>query len=55
MSKMGRPKLPAKERSSQVIALRLTSAEFKSVEQAATKAKLKVADFIRTKLGLRGE
>jgi hypothetical protein len=55
MVKMGRPKLPAKQRSSQVIALRLTSAEFKSLEQTAAKAKLSVSDYIRTKLGLRGE
>jgi hypothetical protein len=55
MTKMGRPKKPAKERSSQLIALRLTSAEHKSLEQAADKAKLSVSDYIRTKLGLRGE
>jgi hypothetical protein len=55
MTKMGRPKKPAKERSSQLIALRLTSAEHKSLEQAAEKAKLSVSDYIRTKLGLRGE
>ena len=55
MPKMGRPKKPAKERSSRLIALRLTSAEYKSLEHAAEKAKSSVSDYIRTKLGLRGE
>jgi hypothetical protein len=47
--------MPAKERSSRLIALRLTSAEYKSLEQAAEKAKLSVSDYVRAKLGLRGE
>ena len=55
MTKMGRPKMLAKERSNRLIALRLTSAEYKSLERAAEKAKLSVSDYIRTKLGLRGD
>jgi hypothetical protein len=55
MTKMGRPKKPAKERSSHLIALRLTPAEYKALEQAAGKARLSVSGFVRLKLGLRGE
>jgi len=55
MAKMGRPKKPAKERSSHLIALRLTAAEHKTLEQAAGKAQLSVSDYIRHKLGLRGD
>jgi predicted HicB family RNase H-like nuclease len=55
MPKMGRPKKPAKERSSHLIALRLTPAEHKVLEQASEKAKLSVSDYIRLKLNLRGE
>ena len=54
MAKMGRPKKPAKERSSHLIALRLTAAEHKTLEQAAGKAQ-SVSDYIRHKLGLRGD
>jgi predicted HicB family RNase H-like nuclease len=52
---MGRPKKPAKERSSHLIALRLTPGEHKTLEQAAEKSKLSVSNYIRLKLGLRGE
>jgi hypothetical protein len=55
MPKIGRPKKLAKERSSELIALRLTSAELKELEQAADKAKLSVSGYIRLKLGLRGK
>jgi hypothetical protein len=55
MSKMGRPKKPAKERSSHLIALRLTPAEHQALEQAAAKSKLSVSNYIRIKLDLRGE
>jgi len=55
MTKIGRPKKLAKEKSSRLIALRLTSAEYKALEHAAEKAKSSVSGYIRTKLGLRGE
>jgi uncharacterized protein (DUF1778 family) len=55
MAKMGRPKKMAKERSSHLVALRLTPAEHKLLEQAAEKARLSVSDYIRLKVGLRGE
>jgi uncharacterized protein (DUF1778 family) len=55
MSKIGRPKKPAKERSSHLIALRLTPAERKTLEQAAAKFKLSLSNYIRLKLDLRGE
>lgn len=52
---IGRPKLPAKARSSKMICLRLTPDELKRLEQQAQKAKLSVVDFIRQNLGLRGD
>jgi hypothetical protein len=52
---MGRPKKPAKQRSSHLIALRLTPAEHKALERAAEKAKLPLSDYVRSKLDLRGE
>jgi hypothetical protein len=55
MSKMGRPKKPAKERSSILIALRLTPAERLTLERSATKAGLSLSNYIRLKLELRGE
>ena len=55
MAKMGRPKKAPKERSSHLVALRLTPAEHKLLEQAAEKARLSVSDYIRLKVGLRGE
>ena len=55
MAKIGRPKKLAKEKSSHLIALRLTPAEHKALEQASEKAKLSVSDYIRFKLNLRGE
>jgi len=55
MAKMGRPKKMAKERSSHLVALRLTPAEHKLLEQAAEKARLSVSDYIRLEVGLRGE
>jgi len=55
MTKMGRPTKLAKERSSHLIALRLTPAEHKSLEQAAEKSKLSVSNYIRLKLRLRGD
>jgi uncharacterized protein (DUF1778 family) len=55
MAKMGRPKKPTKERSSHLIALRLTPAEHKVLERASEKAKRSVSDYIRLKLNLRGE
>jgi len=55
MVKMGRPPKPAKERQSRMIALRLTPAEYKELEQAAAKSKVSLSSYIRQKLGLRGE
>jgi len=53
MSKMGRPKKPAKDRQSRVIALRVTPAEYKKIERAAGKSK--IGDYVRECLGLRGD
>ena len=53
MSKMGRPKKPAKDRQSRVIALRVTPAEYKKIDRAAGKSKL--GDYVRECLGLRGD
>lgn len=53
MAKMGRPKKLAKERSSHLIALRLTPDEHKALEREAEKSKLSVSNYIRLKLGLR--
>jgi hypothetical protein len=55
MMKMGRPKKLVAERSSHLIALRLTPAEHQALEHAAEKAKLSISKYIRFKLGLRGE
>jgi len=55
MPKMGRPKKPAKERSSHLIALRVTPVERQALEQSATKAGLSLSKYIRLKLELRGE
>jgi predicted HicB family RNase H-like nuclease len=54
MAKMGRPVMKAKERSSHLIALRVTPEEHKHLEQAAERSKLSVSNYVRTKLGLRG-
>jgi len=53
MPKMGRPKKPAKQRSSRLIAIRVTDAEYGKLKNAAGNGK--VSDYIRRKLGLRGE
>ena len=45
----------AKERSSHLVALRLTPDEHKALEHAAEKSKLSVSNYIRLKLGLRGD
>jgi hypothetical protein len=50
---MARPTKPAKDRQSAVIALRLTPAEFGKLKRSA--GKRKVSDYIRQKLGLRGQ
>ena len=61
MAKMGRPKKPVSERRRRQIALRLTDAEYQKIEQAAVKESIKrkagltVSEYIRLKLGLRGE
>jgi hypothetical protein len=55
MPKMGRPKMLARERQSDLIALRLTPAERRELEEAARSAKVTISKFIRLKLGLRGD
>jgi uncharacterized protein (DUF1778 family) len=55
MAKMGRPKLPVKERQSRQIALRITQAEYKALEQAAAKADLSLSNYLRHKLEIRGD
>jgi hypothetical protein len=52
--RMGRPKKPARERKSRLIALRLTPAEQKKVEERARRSRMSLSQFIRVKLGLRG-
>jgi predicted DNA binding CopG/RHH family protein len=52
MVKMGRPKLPPKARQNRQIALRLTQAEFKALEQAAAKAGMKLSNYLRHKLDI---
>jgi predicted HicB family RNase H-like nuclease len=54
MAKMGRPAIPAKKRSSHLIALRLTAAEHKALKKAAEKSAVSISDYIRTKLNVRG-
>ncbi len=53
MAKMGRPKKAAKERQSKQIAIRVTAAEYGKLKHAAGKDK--ISDYIRHKLGLRGD
>jgi hypothetical protein len=55
MTKMGRPKKLAKERSSHLIALRLTPVEHQALVRQAKESKMPVSKYIRFKLGLRGE
>jgi len=49
---MGRPKKPAKERQSEIVGVRFTSAERQRFEQAARKAGLSLSEYLRSKLGL---
>ena len=51
--RIGRPTIPAKQRQSHLIALRLKPAEYKVIAQAAAKARLSVSEYIRQTLGLR--
>jgi hypothetical protein len=53
MAKMGRPKKAAKERQSKQIAIRVTAAEYGKLKHAAGEGK--ISDYIRQKLGLRGD
>ena len=55
MVKMGRPPKLARERQSRMIALRLTPAEYRELEQAAAKAEVSMSEYIRDKLGIRGD
>jgi len=54
MVKMGRP-LAIGKAQSKLIALRLTTAEFRSLERAAKSADLSVSEYIRQKLGFRSK
>jgi len=51
MAKEGRPTKPARERQSHQIAVRLMPGEHKALEDAASKTRLSVSDYIRLKLG----
>jgi hypothetical protein len=53
ISRIGRPKIAASKRQSRVIAVRVTPDEYRKLDQAA--GKLKIGDYIRQKLGLRGD
>jgi predicted DNA-binding protein len=50
---MGRPKLLAKKRQSQLIAIRLTPAEHKRLEQLSKKSKVSVSAYVRRALGFK--
>ena len=50
MAKMGRPRIPKKERQSTIIGLRFTTEERKELEAAATKANLSLSAYCRSKL-----
>ena len=52
---MGRPKLPAKERQSVILGIRLTKAEKRALEEAAGKAGLSLSNYVRQLLGLKKE
>jgi uncharacterized protein (DUF1778 family) len=47
--------MKARDRQSQLIALRLTPDEYRALARAAETAKLSVSEYIRRKLDLRGE
>jgi predicted HicB family RNase H-like nuclease len=53
MARTGRPKKPKSERQSHLIALRLTPAEHRKLEQAAQKSDLSVSDYVRRALGFK--
>lgn len=55
MARMGRPKKPKSERQSHLIALRLTPAEHRKLEQLAKKSDLSVSDCVRRALGFKGK
>ncbi len=46
----GRPKLPVKERQSLQVAVRVTLAERKALEQAANKAGVRLTDYLRERI-----
>jgi len=54
-AKTGRPPIPDAKRQKHLIALRLTEAEYKQVDQAATKAGLSLSEYVRQQLGVRGD
>ena len=51
--RMGRPRMLAKERQSHLIALRLTPAEHRKLEQLARKSGLSLSEFVRQALGFK--
>jgi hypothetical protein len=55
MARMGRPKKPKSERQSHLVALRLTPAEHKKLEQLSNKSGLSVSDYVRRALGFKGK
>jgi predicted HicB family RNase H-like nuclease len=46
----GRPKLPARERQSEQVAVRMTTAERKALEQAAKKAGISLSNYLRQRI-----
>jgi predicted HicB family RNase H-like nuclease len=50
---MGRPKKLARERQSHLMALRITPAEHRKLEQVARKSGLSVSEFVRRALGFK--
>jgi len=55
MARMGRPTKPKSERQSRLIALRLTPAEHKELEEMAEKSRQSVSDYVRRALGFKGK
>jgi predicted DNA-binding protein len=47
MTRTGRPAKPAKDRQSEVIAVRLTSAEYKELKRVSKATKLNESDVLR--------
>ena len=52
---MGRPAKLARDKQSEIVGVRFTPAERKAFDRAAKKADLSLSNYIRKKLGLRGD